>query len=68
MRASAQLLTDTQQGIRGGAELVGATVANTLLPAVKSRVLAEQGAPPGAVHARYTACLEFCRTLLWLLH
>lgn len=67
MRASAQLLTDTQQGIRGGAELVGATVANTLLPAVKSRVLAEQGAPPSAAHMGYTACLEFLRSAVVVL-
>jgi len=52
VRASARLLADTHTGVKGGAELVGATVAHTLLPAVRSRVLAEQGAPPGGKAAR----------------
>ncbi|KAK9826191.1 hypothetical protein WJX81_006236 [Elliptochloris bilobata] len=52
VRASAQLLTDTQQGIKGGVELVGATVVNTLLPAVRSRVLAEQGTLEASLQQR----------------
>ena len=43
VRASAQLLSDTHQGVKSGGELVGATIAHTVLPAVKRRVLAEQG-------------------------
>ena len=67
VRACAQLLTDTQQGIRGSAELVGSTVANTLLPAVKGRVLAEQGARPPAARAGCTSRLLPSPLMLILL-